>query len=69
MMFEQWARRVEAGAGEAARARAAAVAAAFRAGVPGARVEVDGGEVTVRARGLVRRWLDQAALRAIGGGR
>lgn len=65
-MFEQMMRRVEAGAGEAVRMRAAAIADAVRWAVQGAGVEVDGGRVTVRARGLMRRWLDQAALRVAG---
>ncbi|MFN2472791.1 MAG: hypothetical protein ABR588_02550 [Sphingomicrobium sp.] len=68
-MFETLIRRVEAGAGEAVGARVAAVAEAFRSGVPGAEVTVEGGNVTVRARGLVRRWLDSAVLRSIGNGR
>ena len=63
-MFEQMVRRVEAGASEAVRARVAAVAGAFRDA--GVMVTEDGNVVTARSRGLVRRWLDDAALRSIG---
>ncbi len=65
-MFEQMVRRVEAGAAEAVRLRTAAVAEAFREAVPGGLVTIAGDSVVVRARGLVRRWLESAALRAIG---
>ena len=63
-MFEQMVRRVEAGAGEAVRVRVAAVAGAFRDA--GVMVTEEGSVVTARARGLVRRWLDDAALRSMG---
>ena len=65
-MFETLRRRAEAGAGDAVRARIEAVARAFRDGVHGADVRVTDGAVVIRARGLVRRWLDDAALRSIG---
>ncbi len=63
-MFEQMVRRVEAGAGEAVRARVGAVTGTFRDA--GVMVTEDGNVVTARARGLVRRWLDDAALRSMG---
>ena len=64
-MFEALLRRVEAGAEEMTRARTAKIAEAFRA-VPGVMVTEDGDVVTARARGMIRRWLDEAALRSIG---
>ena len=66
-MFEQFARRVEASAEQAVRTRVAAVAGALRSA--GVMVTEEGDVVTARARGLLRRWLDDAALRSIGGGR
>lgn len=66
MMFETFKRRVEAGAKVAARAKASQVARAFREAGQGLMVTEEGDVVTVRARGLIRRWLDDAALRSIG---
>ena len=68
-MFERAVRAAETAAEAVVRARAAAVAEAYRAGVPGAVVMVSGDTVTVRARCLVRRWLENGLLRSIGGGR
>jgi len=54
-------------AAQLARARQASVAdrvaASIRDAAPGASVEIDGDDVAVRGRGLLKRWLASAELR------
>lgn len=40
-----------------------AVAEEFRDALPGETVEVDGSQVTIVGRGLLKQWLDRADLR------
>lgn len=71
--FATIARRGAAAGEGAARAAAGRVAAAARVQMPGVAAsltEAAGGagvEVRLRGRGLVRRWMDDAATRWIGG--
>ncbi|PVX28993.1 hypothetical protein [Sphingomonas pokkalii] len=66
-MFDRLKARGEAIGRAAAADRAARLAAAVRETFPGIAAESDAAGVTLRGRGLWRRWLADPALRWLGG--
>lgn len=62
-------RRAAAIAGARTQARAEQLAEQIKQAAPDVAVEIDGEDVMVTGAHLLRRWLLQADLRAVGGGR